>query len=211
MPKKKASKAPKKITRKVSRRRHVGYGAISGVFLVVLFILYLGFNNIKRNSITSFEECISVGGAVMESYPRQCEVKEKTFVESTKTPPFEIIQIKKGTNEISLQFPRGNYIINSPEEWDVLFGESGIVPDVDFNEKTVIAVIMGQKPSGGYSVGLKQIEVTEDRIEFMVNETIPGESCIVTEALTNPYQIIAIQKVNYEIKFLGNTIVSECE
>ena len=35
--------------------------------------------------ITTFEECVSAGNPVMESYPRQCRAGEKTFTELIKT------------------------------------------------------------------------------------------------------------------------------
>lgn len=218
MPKKKARPTklkrvqPSKKTRSNSRQKHVLVGAVIALILVGLFVLYLGFNNIKRNSITTFEQCVAAGQRVMESYPRQCVINGKTYIEKIEDDEnsFEILQIKKGTNDLDLEFERGNYIINSPTEWNNIFGETNIEPNVDFEEKTVIAVVMGQKPSGGYSVSIKQLEIGKDTIQFMVEEVIPGEKCFVTEALTNPYQIISIDKTQKEIRFVGNTVVNEC-
>ena|SRR3989344_823218 len=213
MPKKKTSKTSKKIVRKVSKKRHLGYGVIAGTLFAAVIILYLGFNSIKINSITSFEQCVSNGNPVMESYPRQCVANGKTFVESLGSDGtvLQIMQIDKSENGKNIHFERGNYIINSEEEWERIFGEIDVEPDVNFEDKTVIAVVMGQKPSGGYSVSLKQLEVGKDTIQFMVEEVIPGRNCIVTEAITNPYQIIAIDKTEKEIKFVGNTVINECQ
>jgi len=211
MPKKKTSKTTRKLSKSPSRKRHAGYGVVVGMMLVGVFVLYLGFNNIKRTAVTTFEQCSEkVGAVVNETSPRECILYGKKYLESAESVPPEILQIKKGTNDLDLGFERGNYIINSQVEWDALFSEYDIEPNIDFTEKTVIAVVMGQKPSGGYSVGLKQIEVGGEYIQFMVNEVIPGEDCIVTEALTNPYQIIAIEKTDKEISFLGDTVVSDC-
>ena len=208
---KKTSKTSKKIVRKVSKKRHIGYGVIAGTLLAALFILYLGYNNIKTNSVASFEQCVAGNNPVMESYPRQCRANGKTFVENLDDDSvLQIMQIDKSENGRNIHFERGNYIINSESEWENIFGEIDVKPDVNFKDKTVIAVVMGQKPSGGYSVSLKQLEVGKDTIQFMVEEVIPGEKCFVTEALTNPYQIIAIDKTQKEIKFVGNTVVSEC-
>jgi len=209
MPKKKSAASTKRHL-KHSRKKNASLGVIVGAVLVVLFIVYLSLNNIKRTSITTFEECAATGAPIMESYPRQCTINGKTFVESLDNKPPEILQIKKGTNDLDLNLARGNYVINSVEEWNKLFGNSGIEPEVNFEEKTVIAVVMGQKPSGGYSVFLKQIEVGENEIKFMIEERIPGENCLTTSALTNPYQIIAIEKTEKKIIFLGDTIVEDC-
>lgn len=209
MPKKKASKAPKTI--KHSKRKHVGYGVIAGTILVAAFILYLGFNNIKTNSIASFEQCVSAGNPVMESYPRQCKSHGKTFVESFEdNSGHHIMQIDKSENGKYIHVKRGNYIINSLDEWNEIFGQMEVKPNVDFDEKTVIAVVMGQKPTGGYSVSLRQLEVGRDKIQFLVEELMPSSNCIVTQVITNPYQIIAIDKTEKEISFIGNTIKNDC-
>ena len=211
MPKRKASKAANKTIRKSQRKKHLGYGVIAGTLFAAVIILYLGFNSIKINSITSFEKCVSSGNPVMESYPRQCAVNGKTFVENLDNDTvLQIMQIDKSENGKYIHIERGNYIINSLTEWNNIFGKMEIEPNVNFEDKTVIVVVMGQKPSGGYSVNLKQLEVGKDTIQFMVEEIIPGEKCFVTEALTNPYQIIAIDKTQKEIKFVGNTVVNEC-
>lgn len=209
MPKKKAPKATKKI--KPSKKKHVGYGVIAGTVLAAGFILYLGFNNIKTNSITSFEECMSAGNPVMESYPRQCRAHGKTFVENlNEDSSLAIMQIDKSENGKYIHVDRGNYIINSLEKWNEIFGQMDVKPDVNFDEKTVIAVVMGQKPTGGYSVSLRQLEVAKDKIQFLVEESMPSKNCTVTQVITNPYQIIAIDKTEKEISFIGNTITNDC-
>jgi eight-cysteine-cluster-containing protein len=55
-------------------------------FLGVVDVVYFTVKNSKKflankTVITNFEECVAVGNAVMESYPRQCRHGEKTFVE----------------------------------------------------------------------------------------------------------------------------------
>lgn len=204
---------PKKTARKkihARRKKHLSLGVIAGAISVAFFILYLGYNSIKVNSINSFDECVVAGNPIMESYPSQCSANGKTFVQNIEGDNLQIMQIDKSENGRNLHFERGNYIINSIDEWEKTFGNIDVEPNVSFEEKTVIAVVMGQKPSGGYAVTLKQLEVRSDAIEFMVEETIPGDNCITTQALTNPYQIIAIDKTEKEIRFVGNTVVGEC-
>ena len=203
-------KTKKKISH--SKKKHLSFGIIAGCIFSVIFLLYLGINNISSNSVSSFQECSAAGFEIMESYPRQCNAYGKNFVEVIDENDLEneILQIDKGEGGGNLSMERGNYIINSSEEWNRIFGNSGIDPEIDFNEKTVVAVVMGQKSSGGYSVSLKQLEVKEDKIEFMVEEISPGENCFVTQSLTNPYQIIAIDKTEKSISFIGSTVINDC-
>ncbi len=209
MPKKKSSKIAKRI--KTSQKKHLSYGVILGIFLVGLFVLYIGFTNLKEGLGMSFEECVTSGHVVAYVTPRECTLNGKTYYETLQSIPPKIIQIQKGVHELPLQLERGNYIINSQSEWDTIFSDAAVEPSVDFENQTAIAVVMGQKPSGGYAINLQQIKVTDEKIEFMVKEKAPGKNCVVPLALTNPYQIIAIEKTEKEIIFLGETIVESCE
>lgn len=44
---------------------------IAGIALIVVGVYFFPFGN-SAPSVTSFEECVAQGNAVMESYPRQC-------------------------------------------------------------------------------------------------------------------------------------------
>lgn len=61
----------------------------------------------QKTAVTSFEECIAAGNAVMESYPRQCRAGEKSFTE------FIGNELEK-TNIIRMDAPRPNQTISSP-------------------------------------------------------------------------------------------------
>ncbi|WKZ29129.1 MAG: hypothetical protein QY323_00200 [Patescibacteria group bacterium] len=50
-------------------------------------LLFLGFGCGRTVAITTFEECVEAGNAVMESYPRQCRAGGTTFVEQLPEPP----------------------------------------------------------------------------------------------------------------------------
>lgn len=62
---------------------------------------------IWSGDINSFEDCVSVGGPVMESYPRQCQYGDKTYTENIGN---ELEKI----NLINLETPRPNEKISSP-------------------------------------------------------------------------------------------------
>lgn len=57
--------------------------------------------------VTNFEECVTAGNPVMESYPRQCRSGEQTFTENIGNE----LDI---TNLIRVSTPRPNQIISSP-------------------------------------------------------------------------------------------------
>jgi len=63
---------------------------------------------LSEKEITSFEECVTAGYAIMESYPRQCKTPDgKTFIEDigNELEKFDLIRVNN---------PRPNQIIESP-------------------------------------------------------------------------------------------------
>lgn len=76
-----------------------------GISLGILYSRLPGHNPIT--TVTSFEECVSAGNPVMESYPRQCRAGEKTFTE------FIGNELKKA-DMIRVSTPRPNQTISSP-------------------------------------------------------------------------------------------------
>lgn len=56
---------------------------VFSLILIVVLVIGIFFLMVTENSlpIDSFEECVSAGYPVMESYPRQCRANDQTFVE----------------------------------------------------------------------------------------------------------------------------------
>ena len=76
------------------------------------------------------------------------------------------------------------------------------VPQVDFARYIVVAVFAGEKPTGGYSVEILSADTsnsqTRDRQSLVITIEYrqPGAEDFVTEALTYPYHIIKIPKID---------------
>jgi hypothetical protein len=76
------------------------------------------------------------------------------------------------------------------------------VPQVDFSRYNVVAVFAGEKPTGGYSVEILSAETsssqTTDRSSLVITVQYrqPGAGEFVTEALTYPYHMIRIPKID---------------
>lgn len=65
------------------------------------------WNKKELRAVSNFQECVSAGNPVMESYPRQCRQGEKTFVE-------DISNTNDKLNLIRVDFPLPNQTIKSP-------------------------------------------------------------------------------------------------
>ena len=90
------------------------YKILSGVLLAIIvvgsFFLFFGVDETPNNTmpVTTFEECVAAGNAVMESYPRQCVSQDgEHFVE-------HIGNVLEKTDLIRLDSPRPNDTVESP-------------------------------------------------------------------------------------------------
>ncbi len=101
--------------KKLSPQSRMILAFFSGILLLMGVINIMSSQELENNlpnkksdlPITSFEECVEAGNAVMESYPRQCRAHEKTFVEN-------IGNILEKQDLIELHTPSPNQIIQSP-------------------------------------------------------------------------------------------------
>lgn len=66
------------------------------------------------------------------------------------------------------------------------------VPEIDFDNEKVIAVLMGIQNTGGYYTNIEEVGVHEGVTGVSVLETTPGENCTTAQVLTMPYHIIRI-------------------
>ena len=80
---------------------------------------------------------------------------------------------------------------------------SGSLPEVDFTKELVIAVFLGEQPTGGYALGIEEITLRqrEAEVEVTVDVTRPNPRDLVTQVLTQPFHIIKVQKLNTPVRF----------
>lgn len=77
-----------------------------------------------------------------------------------------------------------------------------IQPVVDFNKDMVITAFLGTQNTGGYHIQIVGAEERTDSIVVNVRGTLPGSSCIVTPAFSNPYQFIALPRSSKPVAFI---------
>jgi hypothetical protein len=85
-------------------------------------------------------------------------------------------------------------------------------PTVDFDEQVVVAVVLGERRSGGYTVEIDDVSGTSsgDRLQVSYTETVPGENCVVTLALTSPW-VLATVDADGDFSFTKDTETETCE
>lgn len=98
-------------------------------------------------------------------------------------------------------------VVKDQEMLEVIYGKVNIIrkpgltiPKIDWENEMVIALFMGQKNSGGYSITLHQASLLDNgKIEYLIKETKPQG--MVTTMITQPFYFCKVQRTNKEVLF----------
>jgi len=68
----------------------------------------------------------------------------------------------------------------------------------------IVAVFLGEKPTGGYKVEITAIEEDrgKGRLRVVVRERKPPAGAMVIQALTQPYHIVRVKKIDLTTTFV---------
>lgn len=97
------------------------------------------------------------------------------------------------------------------ELWTAAKGTDSTPPTINFSREYVIAVFAGQKSSGGHGVEVASVVDTSTARTVSVRIVKPGDGCIVTQALTNPYQIIVVPLSSAPIVYEDAQVIRTCD
>ena len=107
----------------------------------------------------------------------------------------------------SQQVQEENYVVKDKEGFNQLLDLVGnenlaiTVEDIDFSEDMVVAVFMGEKPTGGYSIKIQDVLKNKDNLEFLIKVEEPGPDDMVAQVITSPYHIIKLERFDTEYLF----------
>jgi hypothetical protein len=82
---------------------------------------------------------------------------------------------------------------------------------VDFNQWMLIAVVDKVQSTGGYSLKIQKLLLREDKLEVHTLRRQPGRGCIVTMALTQPYDIVRVAKTAARPQLVLTTETYHCD
>ena len=90
-------------------------------------------------------------------------------------------------------------LMSQVEQRAQLPSEPTPLPEVDFAEDGILAVWMGEKPTGGFSLGLSgdQAEIEEQTALVPVQWLEPEEGAVTPQVITNPYLIVRLGQGSY--------------
>ena len=78
------------------------------------------------------------------------------------------------------------------------------VPRIDFRQHLVLAVSMGHRSTGGYSIRIADAALDGDIIRVSIVERQPAPGTAQTTAVTSPYAIAIVPRGDFaEVSFVG--------
>ena len=124
------------------------------------------------------------GIAVMDTAPTSTiQVAFQTIVKGNRSGVREFQQqVARNQNEWKTLWQRHTATETNPSA----------PPAIDFNKEIVIAIFLGEKPTGGYAVEIIQIDGSNGEFEIVFRELNPPPGGIVTQALTQPFHMIRV-------------------
>ncbi len=103
-------------------------------------------------------------------------------------------------DEYALDEP-GLFVIRTREELErfwtkhaAIFFPQPPLPEIDFSQDMLIAVVDTVEPSGGYALCIEALTAAGGEVSVEVRKIRPGPDDIVTDSLTVPYHIITLAK-----------------
>jgi len=118
------------------------------------------------------------------------------IISNTNSTKIDFETLSKGSYS-SYEEP-ANYVMNSYGELKELKLE---ISEIDFSKSTAIAVFMGEFNTGGYAIEITEIIEKENKIIIKVIKTFPKPGQPVTQALSQPYHIVKIEKIEKGVVF----------
>ena len=102
--------------------------------------------------------------------------------------------------------------IRNQQELKSVLGRSRVtLPVVDFRKNMLILISMGRQPSSGYQTRITSVVDTVQTLKVQIEETIPGRSCLVTDAETRPCDLVLTKKVNKRLAFEVTPQTKDCQ
>jgi len=125
------------------------------------------------------------------------ELVDEGVLSNIKTQRFDIINDAAALDNVWIEHGAG-----------LRDGHQKPVPDFNFDQ--MLALFLGEKFSGGYTIYVEGIDVFNDRLDVKIVEAVPGNGCPVTLGFTQPYQFITITKTDKMISFLIRSETVDC-
>ena len=84
------------------------------------------------------------------------------------------------------------------------------LPSVDFTREMVVVLALGERSSGGHQVRFDAIAVSGNDAVVRYTVTEPDPSCMTTQAITAPVDVVRVPRVSGTVRFEPRTVREDC-
>ncbi|MGN6385047.1 MAG: protease complex subunit PrcB family protein [Verrucomicrobiota bacterium] len=98
-------------------------------------------------------------------------------------------------------------VITNAVQWEETWKKSSKrvpapeLPEVDFEKESVIFVTLGRKNSGGYASHVESVTEKDGKTVVQVVTKSPPKGSMTLQALTAPFEFVAVPKIKGEVAF----------
>jgi hypothetical protein len=103
-------------------------------------------------------------------------------------------------------------VVRSQSEWAALWGRlmrpratPPPPPAVDFSIEMIVALFMGERPTGGYEIEATRVERTDSGLTVHYRVKRPEAGAILMQVLTQPFHLIKLPRVDEPVTFFAET------
>ncbi len=151
------------------------------------------------------------------------EYTTNVTTETLKVDGVNLDQINKGQYGNLVEGTRA--VLQTQEDYEALWADLHAdrstvpaPPSVDFESEVVVAIVLGERPTAGYSVEIEGVEASEDGEEARIQFTEVVPSCAAAQVLTAPYVLAKMDRQgaaaaigNDAVTFEGREETRTCE
>jgi hypothetical protein len=83
-------------------------------------------------------------------------------------------------------------------------------PGVDFSREMIVLAAAGTRPTGGFGIRIETVTADSARVVVVVRRTIPGSSCAVAAAVTQPVDLARIPVTPLPVTFAERVEQTDC-
>ncbi|KND47897.1 MAG: hypothetical protein AB199_04035 [Parcubacteria bacterium C7867-004] len=159
---------------------------------------------------------IIVGACLFFYGPSLFREKVTSEEAGSQTEPVDIAIRVLDTGTNALEAPkRKNFAVYDADEfkklWENAHDSDGTpLPKIDFDTEYVIGVFAGTKSSGGHAITIEKITESEGVRTVYITMTKPAAGCVTSQALTSPYEIVAVPFSGASLMPNETTIETPC-
>lgn len=78
------------------------------------------------------------------------------------------------------------------------------LPEVDFRRESVVAMFIGQRPTGGYQIVIDEVTIEGGEVYVSVRESQPAEDAITSQVVTSPWLMLSVTRPELPIAWIRN-------